>query len=621
MKNENARNTIIFIVCTVAILIVYQVFVMQPQMEARRKAAALRAAQAPAASTQTGVPGAVPDALPGQPGAVAPNQVVALPRAAALAESPRVAVTTPSLTGSIALKGGQIDDLHLTKYRETVAKNAPLVEMLTPSHAEHGYYAEFGWLGADARKFPGPDAQWRQLTPGSLTPTTPLDFAYDSPEGLSFRRRIAVDDKYMFTVSDAVTNNSGHPVQLSPYALVQRNGLPADIDKSAFNVHQGALRALGEGNKFETNNYKDWKKKVLIKDSGKGGWLGITDKYWMAAIVPDQTKTGLGRLQVGPGASGDIYTASYTGDGVAVAPGAVAQNATRLFAGAKEAEALKAYEKRFAIPKFYNAIDWGWLYILTQPMFLLLHFFFTHVGNFGIAILLLTMVVRGLLFPLANQTFASGAKMKKLQPKIDELKKKFANDATKQQQEMMELWKREKINPVAGCLPVLIQIPVFIALVKLLSATLEMRHAPFMGWIKDLSARDPTTIWNLFGLLPYNPSDFDMPWLGHIFDGNLHIGIVALVYMGMMYLQQAMTPMTADPTQQQIMKFMPLMFVFIMAIYPVGLMIYWIWSTVLSVGQQYWFMHRYKVDNPIDGLIARLTNGGKDPSDIDKAPG
>ncbi|MBS0296606.1 MAG: membrane protein insertase YidC [Proteobacteria bacterium] len=604
MKNENTRNTIIFFVCTAIIMVAYYFFVIQPQAKEQQRVQALQQQQAQAVATRQAVAAGVPTAP------------TTLPLAQALASSPRVSVDTPSVSGSIALKGARFDDLRLKKYRETTAKNSPLVELLRPANADLGYYAEFAWIvDGGGQPVPGPDAEWKVLTPGALTPAHPITLAYDTPDGLAFRRTVSVDDKYMFAVSDAVTNNSGRPRTLTAYAAVVRNGLPADLDKNAFGIHQGAIRAFGENQSYNGNNFKDWKKKREITDVGRGGWLGITDKYWMATIVPDQRLTGSAKLAYNQSGSVDIYRALYAGPVQNLAVGGAARATTRLFAGAKEDDALKAYEKSLGIPKFESAIDWGWLYILTKPMFWVLHFFYQHVGNFGVAILLLTIVVRGALFPLANQTFASGAKMKKLQPKIEELKKKYANDQTKQQQEMMALWQREKINPVAGCLPILLQIPVFFALVKLLQGTIEMRHAPFLGWIHDLSARDPSTIWNLFGLIPWDPSQVDLPLVGHLFDGNLHIGVVALLYMGMMYLQQAMTPVATDPTQQQIMKFMPLMFVFIMAIYPVGLMIYWIWSTVLSVAQQYWFMHRYKVDNPIDGLIARIRNRGADPSD------
>ena len=602
MKNENTRNTIIFFVCTAIIMVVYYVFVIQPQAKEQQRVQALQQQQAQAVAARQTVAAGVPAA----------PAVLPLPQA--LAASPRVGVDTPLLSGSIALKGARIDDLRLKKYRETTAKNSPMVELLRPANAGLGYYAEFAWLADGSNQpVPGPDAQWTVLTPGPLTKDHPVTLAYDSPDGLAFRRTISVDDKYMFAVSDAVTNNSGRPRTLVPYAAVVRNGLPADLDKNAFGIHQGAIRVFGEKLDFNGNNYKDWKKKREISDAGRGGWIGITDKYWMATIVPDQRLNGSAKLAYNQSGSVDIYRAMYAGPAQTLAAGSAGRSMTRLFAGAKEDDTLKAYEKNLGLPKFESAIDWGWLFFLTKPMFWILHFFYQQVGNFGVAILLLTIVVRGALFPLANQTFASGAKMKKLQPKIEELKKKYANDQAKQQQEMMALWQREKINPVAGCLPILLQIPVFFALVKLLQGTIEMRHAPFLGWIHDLSARDPSTIWNLFGLIPWDPSQIDWPFVGHVFDGNLHIGIVALLYMGMMYLQQAMTPVAADPTQQQMMKFMPLMFVFIMAFYPVGLMIYWIWSTVLSVAQQYWFMHRYGTDNPIDSFIARIRNGGHKP--------
>jgi YidC/Oxa1 family membrane protein insertase len=428
--------------------------------------------------------------------------------------------------------------------------------------------------------------------------------AFDTVEGLSFRRTIAVDDKYMFTVTDTVTNNSGAPQTLVPYSSVQRQGLPADVFKNVLNVHEGAVGVLD--GKLKLSKYKDWKKRgEPIAGPSTGGWMGITDKYWLTALVPDQREQLKASFRVIPEAGVDVYEASYVGKARVLPAGGSVTETARLFAGAKRAEVLRGYEKSLGIAKFDEAIDWGQLlWFLTKPLFSVLEFFFKLVGNFGVALLLFTVAVKLVLFPLANQSFASMSKMKKVQPKVEELKKKYADDQAKQQQEMMALYQREKINPLAGCVPILIQIPVFFALLKVLYVTIEMRHAPFFGWIRDLSARDPTTIFNLFGLIPWDPAH--APLIGGLLDGPLHLSAWAMMYGAMMALQQQMSPASPDPTQQMIMRFFPLVFMFILANYPVGLLIYWTWSTLLTILQQWVIMRRFGVENPIDGFLMRL---------------
>jgi YidC/Oxa1 family membrane protein insertase len=605
-QDSSARNTVIFFVLAALLLIVYQAFVLQPQQKARQ--AELAKAQATAAAAKA------------QQAPLAAQQKVYASRTAAKAASARIPIDTtvikggkPSATlkGSLSLTGARIDDLWLTQYRQTLAKNSPPVELFTPYGARYAYFARFSWLGGLGSEVLSPDAAWRPISGTVLAPGKPVTIGFDTVEGLSFRRTIAVDAESMFTITDTVTNNTGSPQTLAPFSAVQRHGVPEEVIKNAINVHQGAVGAIGIEPRLRTFKYQDWAKKSAKGDKAlehetKGGWLGITDKYWLAALIPNQAEKGKASFRVTTLGSTPVYEANYIGQPRVVAPGASTTETSRLFAGAKRNEVLVAYQKQLGLPKFDDAIDWGNLFWwLTRPLFQLIELFKGWVGNFGIAILMLTVVVRGVFFPLANQTFASGAKMKKLQPKIDELKKRFKDDPMKAQEAQMKLFQEEKINPLAGCLPILIQIPVFLALFKLLSVTIEMRHAEFFWFIKDLSARDPTTIWNLFGLIPWDPAT--APWfLGPLLDGALHVGLVALLYAGMMALQQAMTPVSADPTQQMIMKFFPVIFMFILANYPVGLLIYWTWSTVLSLGQQYWFMRRYKVDNPIDSFLQRI---------------
>ena len=613
MKNDNNRNTIVFIVCAAVLLIVYQVFVLGPAAKKRdiQAKAAAAAAQVQAANTPL---------LPnGQPASAY------VPRDQALAAAPRVRIDTPALTGSVSLKGGRIDDLFLKNYRETIQKGSPLVELFRPQGTQNAYFAELGWVGANIPGLPGGDTTWSALAGAALAPGKPVTLTYDNGAGLKFVRTIAVDDRYMFTVADTVTNSGAAPVQIAPYGSVQRQGLSEEQSHAA-NVHEGAIGVVVDGSKTELQHvkYKDWKKKGEIDFKSSGGWFGVTDKYWMASLIPAQHEAVSGKFRVVPAGQTDIYETNYVGPTRALAPGQSITETTRVFAGAKTVPMLQDYQYSGApakfgsfrkavgpndIPRFDEAVDWGRLWFFTRPIFTILEFFFQHVGNFGVAILLLTVVVKLLFFPLANKSYESLTKMKKIQPKLEEIKKKFEKDPAKLQQETMGLYQREKINPFMGCLPMLVQIPVFLALYKVLSVTIEMRHAPFFGFIRDLSARDPSTIWNLFGLIPYDPAHLAL--IGGFLNGPLHIGALALAYGVTMWLNQAMSPQMGDPIQQRMMQFFPLVFTFIMAQFAVGLLVYWAWQNILTILQQYVIMRRFKVDNPIDDIIARLTGKAK----------
>lgn len=594
MQNENSRNTIIFFVCAALIMGVYYFMVMRPQAEMRRQAQ-VAAAEQKAATADAGL----------TPASAAPAAFVA-DRAQALGTAARVPIQTPKLKGSLSLQGARIDDLYLTDYKETLDKNSPPVELFRPQGMEHAYFAQFGWSGPNvAGGVPGPNTPWTLTKGATLTPTTPVELTWDNGAGLRFTRVIAIDAQYVFTVTDTVANLSGQPITIAPYGRVERQGVPTDLGKQMI-LHEGAIGTFGANGKFTTEQvkYKDWAKKPRIENQSTGGWLGITDKYWMAALIPDQKETIEGRFAVRDPEGLNVHEAAMLGATRTIQPGRQIEETQRLFAGAKRNEILAGYEKSLGLPRFVYAIDWGHLFFLTRPIFMIVEFFYGVLGNFGLAILALTVVVKLIMFPLANKSYESLSKMRTLQPKMEEIKKKHGSDPQKQQQEMMALYQREKINPLAGCLPILVQIPVFFALYKVLFVTIEMRHAPFFGWIRDLSARDTSTIWNLFGAIPWDPAT--LPLLGNILNGPLHLGVLPIVYGLTMWLQQSMNPPAQDPMQRQIFAFMPFVFTFIMAPFAAGLLIYWAWNNILSIAQQYVIMHRFKAENPIDTFLARF---------------
>jgi YidC/Oxa1 family membrane protein insertase len=470
------------------------------------------------------------------------------------------------------------------------------------------YFAEAGWLGANLPGLPTDQTIWTLASGRTLSPDHPVVLSYAAANGLTFTRRLEVDAKAMFTITDTVANATAAPVTLTPYVSVKRIGLPEGLGRSNI-VHEGAIGVLGlDSPQLRLATYKDWKKKTEEDWQSKGGWLGVTDKYWMTAFIPDQSARVDAKIRVAPGVDGgdDIYEAAYLSAARSIAPGGQITQVSHLFAGAKTVPVLNGYKKTLGIPRFDDAVDWGILSFLTKPTFYLLDFFYQHVGNFGVAILMLTVVIRLITFPLANKGFEMGVKMKKIQPELKELQAKHKDDPAAQQKEMMALYAREKVNPVTGCLPVLFQIPVFYSLTKLFTVTIEMYHAPFFGWIHDLSARDPTTIMNLFGLIPWDPAM--TPLIGGILGGMLHVGVWPLAYGFSMWLSQAMSPQTGiDPTQQMLFKLMPILFTFILAQYAVGLLIYWTWSSLITIVQQYVMMRRFKVDNPIDDFIGRFS--------------
>jgi YidC/Oxa1 family membrane protein insertase len=594
---DNSKNTFILLGVMVAMMLGYQYFVARPA-ELKARQAQLQQQQRAAAN-------------PAAPGVGDAPPLVVLTHDQALKADPRVPIDTPEskdriggVVGSINLTGGLLDDVSLRAYRQEPSDRSPLVEVFRPVRSDHAYSAETGWAGegAAAGSTPGLETPWRVISGDKLGVGHPVVLGFESVGGLTFRRQFEVDDHFMFTVTDTVTNTGAAPVSLIPYAAIKRVGLP--VEKTKATGFEGGIGFFpNDHDQYVHTNFNDLKKKTQPEHDVTGGWMGLTDKYWLGAVIPDQ-KTPI-QANFGYTADRDLYKAWYRAPTRVLAPGATTTNVTHVFAGAKSNGVLEAYSKALGIPNFKLAIDWGWLFFLTQPLFSLLTIFYGWVGNWGWAILMLTVVVRGAMFPLALQSYASMSKMKKVQPQLEELKKKFVNDPTKIQQETMALYQREKINPVAGCLPMLLTIPIFIALNNMLTVTIELRHQPFIGWIHDLSARDPTTILNLFGLIPWDPST--LPLIGpSVLDTYLHIGVWPLLYGATTFLQMQMQPTpSTDPTQKMIMQFFPLVFMVFIGQLAVGLVIYYVWSNTITILQQWFMMRRSGVDTPIDTAIAR----------------
>jgi len=593
------KNTILAIVLSALVLIGWQIYFGIPQMEKQKQIqqqqqqAQERAqpsgapAQQPGATQQPGAPpqagpGATPQA-PGLPGSL-PGQV--LTREAALAASPRVQIDTPSVAGSIALKGARIDDLALIKYRETVDPKSPPIVLLAPSGSPHPFYSEFGWVVAagTAAKVPSADTLWRQEGSGALTVERPVTLVYDNGEGLEFRRTIAVDNKYLFTLKDEVVNKSAAPVTLYPYALISRHGIPPTL--GYYIMHEGLIGVFGEKGLQEETYAKMEEAKALNFDV-VNAWLGFTDKYWAATLLPDIAAKVRARFSFELSNNIKKFQTDYLLDPQTIAPGTTGTAGARLFAGAKEVEVVDNYDTELKLNRFELLIDWGYFRFITKPMFLALDWIYRQVGNFGVAILIITVLIKFIFFPLANKSYASMAKMKAVQPEMMAIRERYGDDKMKQQQAMMELYKKEKINPIAGCLPILIQIPVFFALYKVLFITIEMRHAPFFGWIRDLSAPDPLTVFNLFGLIPWDPTV--VPVIGPF----LHLGPWPLIMGVTMWFQMKLNPPPPDPTQKMIFDYMPIIFTFMLASFSAGLVIYWAWNNTLSVLQQSAIMHKH----------------------------
>ncbi|MBB4096963.1 membrane protein insertase YidC [Sphingomonas kyeonggiensis] len=511
---------------------------------------------------------------PGTAGPTADSPSTMRDRDVVLAETPRVAIDTPLLKGSINLKGARFDDLVLVDYGQTVAKNSPPVRLLSPGGAKASYFAQFGWQGAGVQA-PDQNTIW-QASGTKLTPTTPVTLTAKSATGQIFRIELAVDENYMFTIRQTVANVGQAPVSVTPYALVSRGERSTDVDQWA--AHVGPM-AVSQG----AAKYLKWSEveSTPSQFSTTGGWVGYSDHYWLTALVPDQ------RVPVSiqqRGTTAQTYQADYQlAQALTLEPGKKVTYSSRFFAGAKEVKLLDGYQEKFGISQFDRAIDWGWFGLIEKPIFYYLGWLFRLVGNFGVAIILLTITIRGLLFPIAHKQFESMARMRVIQPKMKALQERHKDDKQRQQQEIMKLYKEEKVNPLAGCLPILLQIPIMFALYKVLLLTIEMRHQPFALWIRDLSAPDPATIINLFGYLHFTPPGF------------LAIGVVPVLLGVSMYFQMKFNPAPMDEIQKQVFAIMPWMLMFMMAPFAVGLQLYWITSNCITILQQQWLYSRHPV--------------------------
>ena len=570
------KNFIVALVLSVLIIVGWQ------QLYPSKPAVAPATTQATTPGAPA-APGTTPSAtVPGQPGAPAQTQAAQpiVSRAEALKRSPRIAFSTPELLGSISLKGARIDDVQLAKHRETLDKNSPPVPVLSPEGGELPYYAEYGWSSSDtAVKLPGPDTLWT-ASADKLETGKPVRLSWDNGGGLLFTLDVTIDENFLFSVKQGVENKSDKPVTLFPWALVVRFG-EAKVE-GTYILHEGPYGVFNST--LKEFAYTDFKDNKLQKFSTTGGWVGFTDKFWMATLIPDQkSKVDISIKQTGAGLNVK-YQIDYVGGGMTVAPGAKADSEAHLFAGAKIVRVIDSYKEKYSIDRFDLTIDWGFFFFFTKPLFWLLEWLYLQLGNFGLSILVLTVIVKAVFFPLANKSYAAMSKMKRLQPEMEKLKERYGEDRQKMNQELMQLYKREKVNPAAGCLPIVVQIPVFFALYKVLYTTIEMRHQPFYGWIQDLSAPDPLTILTGFGLYQWQ-----IPEFLHFFN----IGLWPMLMGVTMYVQQKLNPAPTDPVQARVFQFLPILFTFMLAPFSAGLVIYWAWSNTLSIAQQYMIMRRH----------------------------
>ena len=573
--SPETRNLIAAMSLSLAILIGWQLYFVEPELEAQRAAYNEQAAQQSELPQPSG-------RQTGQSSGQLADQTAT---AALTDEGRRITISTATVSGSLSTMGARIDDILLTSYAETQDEGADNIHLMLPFTSPEPYIAEFGWVGAPSQQLYLPDANtvW-QANSDILSPDSPLILRWDNGQGLAFTRAISINDDYLITVKDSVASTTDNAVQLSPYGLLRRTGTPQT--DGLYILHEGPLGVFDET--LSEQDYDDLvdagNRGLSFDTETAGGWIGITDKYWLAALMPEQNQKvsfAMRALQGSP----QRYQTDFLGQQQTLQPGAEISWTTYLFAGAKRVALLDRYSEELNIPNFDLAIDFGWFYFLTKPFFYGLSKLYDMLGNFGMAIIVFTIFVRLALFPLANKSYKSMGKMRELAPRIQKMREDFGDDKPRLQREMMALYKSENVNPAAGCLPIILQIPVFFALYKVLYVSIEMRHAPFYGWISDLSAVDPTSIFNLFGLLPYSV-DFIPQFLS--------IGIWPILMGISMAVQMRLNPPPPDPVQAKIFQWMPVFFTFLLAGFPAGLVIYWTWNNTLSILQQWWITRNIK---------------------------
>ena len=605
------RNLLLAIVFSVAVLLGYQFLFEQPRIE--RERAAQQAAEAERRAAGETVEPAAPTAppptasesgpvLPGVPGGTAglPRAPGVASPAAPAASEPRAQILSSRLRGSLSLRGARFDDLLLTDYRETIEEDSAQITLFAPPGSASPYFAQFGWIATDSDiATPSAETLWSS-TKTTIEPDQPLTLTWNNGAGLVFTQEITLDRDYMFKVTQRVTNRGERSVGLRPYGLVSRTGTPDTL--GFWILHEGLLGVFGDTLKEVDYDDVSDADDGMIAQTSTGGWIGITDKYWLAALIPDQKASVASRFVHTLQDRTDKYQVDTLGDQVTILPGATVEVTERLFAGAKEVRLLDAYEENLGIVNFDLAVDFGWFYFLTKPIFYALEYFNRQIGNFGVAILLLTVLIKIAFFPLANKSYRAMSRLKKLQPEMMKIRDRFKEDRQRQNQEMMALYKKENANPVSGCFPILIQIPVFFALYKVLFVAIEMRHAPFFGWIQDLSAPDPLGILTVFGLV-----EWSIPEMLQL----ANIGIWPLIMGGTMYLQQKLNPQPADPTQAKIFLMLPIVFTFMLGQFPAGLVIYWAWNNLLSIAQQWIIMRQMGVT--MSGQTVALPGGKTKP--------
>ena len=566
--NPDTRNMIAAASLSMLVLVGWQLFFVEPELESQRDAynAAQQANDLPSASPEaTGTTNAVSSA------SSALGTTVARP----VDDAKRIRISTPLVSGSLTTKGARIDDVTLTAYQETLDEDSSNITLLRKVSDSQPYFAEFGWIGDDSTiTLPNADTIW-SASSEMLTTDNDVTLTYDNGEGLVFTRHLSIDDQYMITVRDEVTSAQNGSLRLLPYGLIRRFGTPQTT--GIYILHEGPIGVVDTTLKEE--GYDDLRDgPIEYQSEENGGWIGFTDKYWLTALVPDQSQKVNFSMRALAG-NEDRYQTDYLGAAMVLNKGETISYETRFFAGAKVLTMIDAYSEELNIANFDLAIDFGWFYFMTKPFFYAINWLNSLLGNFGLAILAFTVVIRLALYPLANKSFRSMAKMRALSPKLTKMREQHKDDRQKLNQEMMALYKSEKVNPAAGCLPILLQIPVFFALYKVLYVSIEMRQAPFFGWIKDLSEVDPTSLFNLFGLLPYSTS---------LVPDFLNIGVWPILMGLSMFVQQRLNPPPPDPVQAKIFQWMPVFFTFLLATFPAGLVIYWTWNNALSIIQQWW---------------------------------